>query len=156
MAPKFHQNCTKIVPRWLQDGFLEGFGPQDGAKRVPRSKNPIRSPMLGPKLGPHFRHFQHQGGSQEAWRPTWMTCCVQTPIFRRKGVSRDMKKQAKPLYCCSFSGFPLKWKKLLWRGVWGSILERFGCQVGPCWPPSWLKMALENHSKNWVVKRSCD
>ena len=156
MAPKCHQNGPKMAS-WR---VLGPFGGQVGPKMEPRGfqgrKTRFVPPMLGAKLGPHFSHFHHQGGSKEAWRPSWITCCVQTPIFRRKGVSRDMKKQAKPLYCCSFSGFPPKWKKLLWRGVWGSILERFGCQVGPCWAPSWLKMALENHSKNWLVKRSCD
>ena len=52
------------------------------------------------------------------------------------GVSPDMKKQAKPQYCCSFSGFPPKWKKLLWRGVWGSILGAF-------WVPSWAMLGTE-------------
>ena len=42
-----------------------------------------------------------------------------------------MKKQAKPLYCSSFSCFQLKWKRLLWRGVWGSILGGFWEGVGP-------------------------
>ena len=67
------------------------------------------------------------------------------------GPSQDMKKQAKPLYCHSFSCFQLKWKRLLWRGVWGSILGGFwegvgpklgpaSHHVGPSWPqvgPSW-------------------
>ena len=56
--------------------------------------------------------------------------------FGLPGVSPDMKKQAKPLYCCSFSGFPPKWKKLLWRGVWGSILEAF-------WGPSWAMLGTK-------------
>ena len=34
-----------------------------------------------------------------------------------------------------------------WGPSWG--------QVGPCWAPSWLTMALEHHSKNLVVKKSC-
>ena len=126
--PCMAQNCFKIdikmVPKCYQNGpkmvswrVLGPFGGQVGPKMEPRGfqgrKTPFVPPMLGPKLGSHFSHFHHQGGSKEAWRPSWMTCCVQTPIFRRKGVSRDMKKQAKPWYCCSFLGFPPKWKKLL-------------------------------------------
>ena len=56
--------------------------------------------------------------------------------FGLPGVSPDMKKQAKPLYRCSFSGFPPKWKKLVWRGVWGSILGAF-------WVPSWAMLGTK-------------
>ena len=76
-------------------------------------KNEFADPPPEAQVGHHFSHFHHQGGSQEAWRPSWITCCVPTPIFKRKGVSRDMEKQAKPLECCSFLGFPPKWKNLL-------------------------------------------
>ena len=136
MAPKGHQNGPKMAS-WR---VLGPFGGQVGPKMEPRGfqgrKSRFVPPMLGAKLGPHFSHFHHQGGSKEAWRPSWMTCCVQTPIFRRKGVSRDMEKQAKPLECCSFLGFPPTWKKLLWRGVWGSILGAF-------WVPSWAMLGTK-------------
>ena len=124
LDPFWAQVGLKNVPHWHQNGpkmaswrVLGPFGGQVGPKMEPRGfqgrKTQFVPPMLGAKLGPHFSHFHHQGGSKEAWRPSWMTCCVQTPIFRRKGVSRDMEKQAKPVYCCSFLGFPPKWKKLL-------------------------------------------
>ena len=98
--PAWVQNGTKMAPKWSQDGpkmaswrVLGPFGGQVGPKMEPRGfqgrKTQFVPPMLGPKLGPHFRHFQHQGGSQEAWRPTWMTCCVQTPSFRRNVVSQS-------------------------------------------------------------------
>ena len=84
-----------------------------------------------------------------------MISFVQTPIFKRKGLSRDMEKQAKPLECCSFLGFPLKLKKLLQIGVWDSIWARFSCQVEPCWAPSWLKMILEHDTKKLAQKQGC-
>ena len=100
LEPKLPQDGPKMAPRWHQDGpkmaswrVLGPLGRQDGPKMEPRGfqgrKTQFVPPMLGSKLGPHFRHFQHQGGSQEAWRPTWMTCCVQTPSFRRNVVSQS-------------------------------------------------------------------
>ena len=140
MVPKWYQNGTKMVRRWSLGGswgHLGGkLGPrwsQEGSK-VEKERSP--TPPGIPPRNLNFSFFHRQAGSQEAWRPSWITCCVQTPIFRRKGVSRDMKKQAKPLYCCSFSGFPPKWKKLLWRGVWGSILGTF-------WEPSWAMLGTK-------------
>ena len=100
MAPRWSKNGTKMDPRWPQDGpkmaswrVLEPLGGQDGPKMEPRGfqerKSQFVPPMLGPKLGPNFGKFWHQSELQEASRSTWMTCCVKTPIFKRKLASRD-------------------------------------------------------------------
>ena len=47
----------------------------------------------------------------------------------------------KPLYCRSFSWFQLKWKRLLWRGVWGSILGGF-------WEASWSQVGTKSLQKS--------
>ena len=92
MTPKWFQNGPKIAPRWPWR-VLEPLGGQDGPKMEPRGfqgrKSQFVPPMLGPKLGQNFGHFWHQSGLQEASRGTWMTCCVKTPIFKRKWASQD-------------------------------------------------------------------
>ena len=57
-----------MVPKLPYDGLLEGLGatweangPQDGAKRVPRSKNSIRSPHVGAQVGTPFSTFSAPG-----------------------------------------------------------------------------------------------
>ena len=65
------QDPTLIPQQWpkmVQDGVLEGLGaiwgaswPQDGAKRVPRSKNSIRSPHVGAQVGTPFFTFSSPG-----------------------------------------------------------------------------------------------
>ena len=171
--PKWSQDDPKMAPRWPQDGpkmaswrVLEPLGGQDGPKMEPRGfqgrKSQFVPPMLGPKLGPNFGHFWHQSGLQEASRGTWMTCCVKTPILKRKWASQDTSGHEKSsktiggvskIRVCMFTykvalgrdlGTIFGW---FWGPSWG--------QVGPCWAPSWLTMALEHHSKNWVVKKNC-
>ena len=146
IAPKWDQNGTKMAQRWPQDGpkmaswrVLGPFGGQVGPKMEPRGfqgrKTQFVPLMLGPKLGPHFRHFHYQGGSQEAWRPTWITCCVQTPSFRRNVVSQSSPgtpKYSKTAILSSklrFSACHLKW---LWSGdgSWDPFWDDFGNQVG--------------------------
>ena len=89
MGPKLPQDGPKMAS-WRVLGPLGG---QDGPKMEPRGfqgrKSQFVPPMLGPKLGPNFGNFWHQSGLQEASRTTWMTCCVKTPIFKRKLLSRD-------------------------------------------------------------------
>mgnify|MGYP007024455000 FL=1 len=98
--PKWSQDDPKMAPRWSQDGpkmaswrVLEPLGGQDGPKMEPRGfqgrKSQFVPPMLGLKLGTNFGHFWHQSGLQEASRGTWMTCCVKTPILKRKWASQD-------------------------------------------------------------------
>ena len=131
--PKWPQDGSKMAPRWPQDGpkmaswrVLEPLGGQDGPKMEPRGfqgrKSQFVPPMLGPKLGPNFGHFNCRNGSQEASRSTWMTCCVQTPIFRRKWLSRDTfwrpKNQPK---CCTVvknQGFRSSIQSGSWKGSW--------------------------------------
>ena len=76
------------------------------------------------------------------------TWCPRGPLGHQK-YSKTVELSAK----LRFSAFHVKW---LWGWVLGCFLGRFWtpswCQVGPCWAPSWFKMALENHSQNWVVK----
>ena len=160
MAPKWHQNRPKMAPRWPLGG---SWGHLVGklAPRWSQEGSKVEKLNSFPCWGPSFRHFQHQGCSQEAWRPTWMTCCVQTPSFRRNVVSQSSlrhKKYSKTAILSSksrFSAFHLKW---LWGWVLGSLLGRFWDpswgQVGPCWAPSWLTMALEHDTKKMVVKKS--
>ena len=95
MVPKWYQNGTKMVPRWSLGGswgHLGGkLGPrwsQEGSK-VEKERSP--TPPGTPPRNPNFSYFHHQGGSQEAWRPSWIACCVQTPIFGFPGPSLDPK-----------------------------------------------------------------
>ena len=130
-----------MATRWPQDGLLERLlviwvarWPQDGAKRVLSSKKSILPPpMLGPKLGPNFSNFWHQSGLQEASRSTWMTCCVKTPIFKRKWLARDtlwtQKIQPK---CCTVvknQGFRSSNQSGSWKGSWDLFWDDFGTQV---------------------------
>ena len=123
---------------------LGPFGGQVGPKMEPRGfqgrKTRFVPPMFGAKLGPHFSHFHHQGGSKEAWRPTWMTCCVQTPIFRRKGVSQDIKNKQNHCIVVRFQVFHLSGKSCSREGsgapfwsVLGAKLGHVGHQVGLKW-----------------------
>ena len=140
-----------MTPRWTQDGskmaswrVLGPLGGQDGPKMEPRGpkmeprgfqgrKSQFVPPMLGPKLGPNFGNFWHQSGLQEASRTTWMTCWVQTPIFRRKLLSQDTfwrpKKPAKVLYCRQKSRFSVFQSKWLLEGLLGPFWDDFGTQV---------------------------
>ena len=133
-----------MKPRWPQDGLKMAswsvfwlLGWQDGSKMEPRGsqgrKKQLFPPMLGPKLGPIFRHFYDRSGLQEASRTTWMTCWVQTPIFMRKWLSQDTlwrpKNQPK---CCTVvknQSFRSSNQSGSWKGSWDDFWDDFGTQV---------------------------
>ena len=99
--------------------------------------------MLGPKLGAKFRHFNYQNGLEEASKPSWITCCVKAPIFKRKWVSRDRSEHEKTsktigaLLKFKVFGFPLK-------VALGSYLgEVFGTILGPKLRPSWAMLSTK-------------
>ena len=130
---------TKMAPRRPQEG------PKNNKKTKTKHVGPQEAPppkyshLFGHKLDPKLelswailikKVFQNTLAKPIAFKHRFLK------KFGLPGVSPDMKKQAKPLYCCSFSGFPPKWKKLLWRGVWGSILGAF-------WVPSWAMLATK-------------
>ena len=132
-----------MIPRWPQDGpkmaswrVLEPLGGQDGPKMEPRGfqgrKSQFVPPMLGLKLGPNFGNFNDRNGSQEASRTTWMTCCVQTPIFRRKWLSRALWTPKNQPKCCTVvknEVFRSSMQSGSWRGSWDPFWDDFGTQV---------------------------
>ena len=141
MGPKLPQDGSKMAS-WR---VLGSFGGQVGPKMEPRGfqarKTQFVPPhMLGPKLVPHFWHFNHQGGSQEAWRPSWITCCVQTPLFRREGVSRDPPRSIENV---TLATTPCTFCTCQLFACWMAL----GCQLGPIlgafWVPSWAMLGTK-------------
>ena len=99
--------------------------------------------MLGPKLGAKFRHFHNQNGLEEASKPSWITCCIQTPIFKRKWASRDRsghEKTSKTIGGLSkfkVFGFPLK------IALGSRLGEVFGTIMGPKLRPNWAMLGIK-------------
>ena len=159
-----------LGPKWSEDGpklaswrVLGPFGGQVGPKMETRGfqgrKTQFVPPMLGPKLGPHFGHFSHQSGLQEASRGTWMTCCFQASFFERNVVSQDLPEPLKTGLSlqrgANFSIFSLWLVGQLLGAKLAPFRSPSWSQVGPCWAPSWFKMAIQHNTKNYSIKKSC-
>ena len=118
-------------------------------------------------MGPNFCHFWHQSGLQEASRTTWMTCCIKTPIFKRKLASRDRsghEKSSKTIGGVSkIRVFAFACKVALGRGLgtlFGTILrfklEPSWTKLGPCWNIKANTKQQQRNMKNlirfWLLK----
>ena len=145
---------AKRGPKWSQDGpkmaswrVLGPLGGQDGPKMEPRGFQERNCafvpPMLGPKMGPNFGHCRHQSGLEEAPRSTRMTCCVKTPIFKRKWSSQDPGGHLKIKQKCGRvvqnQGLHFYWKDGFGKGSW----HHFRWVLEPKLGPSWTKMGTK-------------
>ena len=126
-------------------------------------KKSVRSPHVGAQVGTQF------------WTcllPEWITrgfkkhlddmLCPDTNFEEKialPGHLLETENPAKVLYCRQKSRFSVFHSKWLLEGVLKSFSGRFWdpswSQVGPCWAPSWLTMALQHNTKNEVIKNPC-
>ena len=148
------QNGTKIAARWTQDGPKMASRWPLGGSWGPRWSQEARKvektvflhffgPMLEPKLGAKFQHFDYYNGLEEVSKPRWITCCIKTPIFKRKWASRDRsghEKTSKTIGGLSkfkVFGFPLK------VALGSHLGDVFGTILGPKLRPSWAMLGIK-------------
>ena len=140
IAPKFLKNSSKMASRWHQDGPKMASWRVLGPKMEPRGSEARKKRFftffwshVGPMLGAKFRHFNYKNGLEEASKPSWITCCVKTPIFKRKWASRDpfWTWKIKQIHwrVVKIQGFRFSFESRSWKPSWGGFWSDFGPQV---------------------------
>ena len=159
MVPKWHQNGTKMAPRWPLGGSWGHLGgkmaprwSQEGSKAEKVNSFP---PCWGPCWGPILDILITRVVHKRLEDPVGLHVVSRHQFLGERGSPETWKNKQNHCTVVRFQVFHLNGKSCSGEGSGAPFWERFGGQVGPCWAPSWLKMALEHHSKNWVVKRSC-